>query len=381
MSDVKLVYRQEVLTYSFPDGHPFTSRRIEAAVDLLQSLGILRPEDVLPGHKARDEDILRVHDPAYVEHVRRASENPYAASPVFGLATADVPAFPGMHDATAWVVGGALTAGEAIAEGRLVHAFVLGGGLHHAQRDHASGFCIYNDAAALIHLLASDYGMRVLYIDFDAHHGDGVQAIFYRDGRVMTLSLHESGRYLYPGTGFVDELGEGEGFGLSLNVPLDPYTEDDSYLETVHAVVPLAFQVFRPDILVTLHGADPHLYDPLTHLSLSIRPFVEIPKLLHELAHVYTHGRWIALSSGGYDFRVFPRAWAWVWSDMAERPLDPHTPLPEDWVNRWKRVLQNPLPPAVGIDPPFPRNPRAESIAEHNRRTVAQLLHHLRHQM
>jgi GNAT superfamily N-acetyltransferase len=275
-------------------------------------------------------------------------------------------------------------------EERPLHVFHPAGGLHHAWPERASGFCIYNDiAVAIAHVLRASEA-KILYIDFDAHHGDGVQRAFYDDPRVMTVSFHETGRYLFPGTGDVLELGKGLGRGYSVNVPLEPFTEDDSYIEVMNALLPPLVVSFAPDVIVSVHGCDTHAWDPLTHLDLTMRGIQAQIKLAHGLAHKYCQGRWLALGGGGYDqYRVVPRAWSILWAEMSEQALPDH--LPEEWVKRWrpiwlsqeeeeeaeqeamgKTVVSDHFPTTFEDRPEdFPPRSRRLAISHTNRRTVS----------
>src|SRR5690606_27658723 len=235
----------------------------------------------------------------------------------WGLGTEDNPIFPGMHEATATIVGGTLRCAEMVMSGEVRRAFNVAGGLHHAHRDRASGFCIYDDLAAAIAWIRERYDARVLYIDYDAHHGDGVQGIFYHDPDVLTLSIHESGRYLFPGTGFVDELGEGDGYGYSLNLPMEPHTGDESWLNATRSLLPEVFEAFRPGVRVLQNGCAAHLLDPLPQLRCSTRLYEETVGLCCELAERHCEGRVIATGGGGYSvWRVVPRAWTLVWATL-----------------------------------------------------------------
>ncbi len=246
----------------------------------------------------------------------------------YGFGEGDTPALPGMHEAAARIAGGTLVALRAVmglSEGRPfssenqhpLHLFHPAGGWHHAWAERASGFCIYNDSAvAIAHVLRSCEA-KVLYLDFDAHHGDGVQRSFYDEPRVMTVSLHEIGRYLFPGTGDMLELGRGLGRGYSVNVPLEAFTEDESYIEVMNRLLPPLVLSFAPDVIISQHGCDTHAWDPLTHLELTMRGIAAQMKLTHQLAHTYCQGRWVALGGGGYDpYRVVPRAWVMLWAKM-----------------------------------------------------------------
>ena len=220
----------------------------------------------------------------------------------------------------------------------------MGGGLHHGFRGKASGFCIYNDSSIAMKYIQKKYGLRVLYIDTDAHHGDGVQWSFYDDPNVCTISLHETGRYLFPGTGAVNERGQGNGYSYSFNVPLDAFTEDESFLESYRTVVKEVAAYFKPDIILTQNGADAHYYDPLTHLCATMNIYREIPKLAHEIANEYCDGRWIAVGGGGYDhWRVVPRAWALIWLEMNNiQNISGY--LPPEWIEAWKGQAETELP-------------------------------------
>lgn len=371
-----LIWDPRVIGYHFRPGHPFNPKRLELSVSLLQELGLLGAETPMVAPRpARDEELQLVHAPAYVEAVKRLSAEDADRSEArqWGLGTEDTPLFRGMHEVTALVVGGTLRAAELVMSGQAKRAFNLAGGLHHAHRAQASGFCIYNDLAVAIAWMQREHGARVLYIDYDAHHGDGVQGLFYRDPEVLTLSLHETGRYLFPGTGFVDELGEAEGYGYSLNVPLEPFTEDDSWLRLYAELLPKVAEAFAPDVIVLQNGCDGHVLDPLTHLRASTRLYEETVRLTVEVAERVCGGRIVATGGGGYSiWRVVPRAWALVWAGLSGQ----HAPdvIPFSWLERWQGESPELLPERLRDAPdavaPVPR--RGE-IAEQNRRTLKSL--------
>jgi acetoin utilization protein AcuC len=259
----------------------------------------------------------------------------------------------------------------------LDHVFHPAGGLHHAQRARASGFCIYNDPALAAVVAVNEFNARVLYLDFDCHHGDGVQWLFYDDPRVMTLSFHESGRFLFPGTGDVTEIGTGAGEGYAANVPFAPLTQDDSWCDAINSVVPPVIDRFRPDLLLTVHGCDTHVLDPLTHLSLSTNAFFAQARLAHDLAHRYTRGRWVAFGSGGYDWRrVVPRSWAILWSEMSGRALP--GALPDAWLDRWGGAGEEPLPRRFRDNRDTVHPARRDEIEATNRDAVERLMRLLR---
>lgn len=375
--EARFIFSPDLLHYHFHDEHPFNQRRLTLTLSLLRALHRIEEEQVIPPRMATDEELMLVHEPYYIEAVKKAGAQgeSFPGLP-FGLGTEDVPIFPGMHEASAFAVGGALTAVDHVMEGRERHALHLGGGLHHAFRGRASGFCVYNDSAVAIAYAKQKYKIRILYVDTDAHHGDGVQWAFYHDPDVLTLSFHETGKYLFPGTGNVYERGEGDGYGYSLNVPLEPFTEDESFLEAYTTVLEKAIRTFKPDLLFTLNGADAHRYDPLTHLSVSTLIYREIPRLAHRLAHEYTEGRWVAVGGGGYDhWRVVPRAWSYLWAEMNHSPLMDE-PIPEEWRMMWQTLSPVDLPEKM-LDLPFPPIPRRKEIVEKNRLIVKRVLSYL----
>ncbi|MGH2346656.1 MAG: acetoin utilization protein AcuC [Chloroflexota bacterium] len=316
--------------YTFGPSHPLQPIRVELAVELIRACGLLEAPGVytLPPRPATGAELAAVHDAAYIETVKALS--PTGRHPAgwegraarHGFGPGDNPAFPHMHEASALVAGGSVVGMEEVMEGRARHAFVPAGGLHHAHQGRAAGFCVYNDPAVAIQAARDRFGARVLYIDVDAHHGDGVQEAFYSDPNVLTISMHESGLYLFPGTGFIEELGEGDAYGTSVNVPLEPYLTDGPFLRVVEEVVlPLA-RAFRPDLVVTQCGCDSHWLDPITHLATSTAIWPVLGRQFHDLAHELCEGRWLATGGGGYDlYSVVPRAWTMVFAEMADQTL------------------------------------------------------------
>ena len=228
--------------------------------------------------------------------------------------------------------------------GRAEHAFNAAGGLHHAMPSRASGFCVYDDPAVAMAWMLEQGVERIAYVDVDVHHGDGPQAIFYSDPRVLTISLHESGRYLFPGTGFEDERGSGEAEGTKVNVPLPPYTDDDAWLDAFRAVVPARVREFKPDVLVTQLGCDTHATDPLADLQLTTGgAYRPAAKMLHELAHDAAGGRWVATGGGGYQWaRVVPRAWTIYFAEMAG--ADVPDQIPSEWIERAQSEVGSSVP-------------------------------------
>ncbi|MFZ4450689.1 acetoin utilization protein AcuC [Salibacterium aidingense] len=378
------VYSEDQLSYKFSDDHPFNHLRLKLTYDLLQKMGAIDDKHVQSPRMATDEEIGLIHDKPYIDAVKAAGEGRLSRGIAnnYGLGTDDTPVFSNMHEAAALLVGGTLTAVDLVMEGKSEHALNLGGGLHHGFRGKASGFCIYNDSSIAIEYIRRHYGARILYVDTDAHHGDGVQWAFYDDPDVCTLSIHETGRYLFPGTGDVHEKGSGQGYGFSINLPIDAFTEDASFLEVYENAFKEMMEFFKPDVVVTQNGADAHYYDPLTHLSNSIRAYREIPKIAHQLSHDYCSGRWIAVGGGGYDmWRVVPRAWAMIWLEMTGQTHLLNQPLPSSWHHSWQARSPVQLPEDWS-DPSdmYPPIPRRLEITDKNHKTLNKALFHIRNE-
>ena len=340
-----LIWDDNHIKYDFGPDHPLKPIRVELTVDLIRACGLTDADSVLtlPRAAFSEDDVLRLHTEDYVEVVRRLSADPNPSGAMhYGLGLGDNPVFRGMHEASLEVCGASVAAAEAVWSGRVSHAFNPAGGLHHAMPSRAAGFCIYDDPAAAIDWLLRNGAQRVAYVDVDTHHGDGVQEFFYDDPRVLTISLHESGRYLFPGTGFVDEIGTGDARGTSLNIPLPPSTPGESWLEAFEAVVPAALDAFDADVLVTQLGCDTHFTDPLAHLALTTDDYAAIATRLHQLAHEHTDGRWVAVGGGGYQIaNVVPRAWTIYFAELTGQDL-PHE-LPWQWLNSCEeRVHERP---------------------------------------
>ncbi|MFE8697042.1 acetoin utilization protein AcuC [Cytobacillus sp. FJAT-53684] len=375
------IYSEDLLNYKFSMNHPFNQIRIKLTFDLLQHLQAIEDGQLISPRTATDEELQLIHDPSYVQAVKLAGSGKLSSDIAdnYGLGTEDVPIFPNMHEASSLLVGGTLTAVDYVMNGHAKHALHLGGGLHHGFRGKASGFCVYNDSSVAIKYIQEKYKARVLYIDTDAHHGDGVQWSFYDDPDVCTLSIHETGRYLFPGTGNVNERGQGKGYGYSFNIPVDAFTEDDSWLEMYRTSLREVAEYFKPDVILTQNGADSHFLDPLTHLSSTMKIYREIPKLAHEIAHQYCDGKWIAVGGGGYDiWRVVPRAWALIWLEMTENS-NCYGSLPSEWIDGWRTAAPVPLP-TQWDDPDdlYKPIPRKLEITEKNRQTLEKALFPIR---
>lgn len=318
--------------YDFGSSHPLRPERVLLTYENIRSLGLSDRTDVdqVSARVATDDEILAAHDRDFVDTVKALDAGaPERTGFAFGLGTGDNPIFPAMHAASSAVCGASLTALEAVLGGSADHSFNPAGGLHHARRREASGFCIYNDpAVAIAKALELHPDWRVMYLDVDVHHGDGVQWIFYDDPRVLTLSLHQSGHYLYPGTGFEDETGGPNAVGTSANIPLLPLTGEVDYLWALEAtLVPLA-EAFRPHLLVTQLGADTHWNDPLANLGLTMSAYPPMARLVHETARAHCSGRWVATGGGGYQFdSVVPKVWTMHFAEMCDAP----DVIPQGW--------------------------------------------------
>ncbi|RLL47813.1 acetoin utilization protein AcuC [Oceanobacillus piezotolerans] len=367
------VFSDDVMKYHFHDEHPFTQKRVLLSKDLLEHSGTLMTDDILPPRIATEEEIGLIHDYAYIDAVKRAGKGKLSDEEKYkyGLGTEDTPIFRNMHEASSMLVGATLAAVDAVLTNRADHALNLAGGLHHGFKGKASGFCIYNDGAIAIAYIRKKYNLRVLYVDTDAHHGDGVQWSFYEDPNVCTLSIHETGRYLFPGTGNVSERGIKEGHGYSFNLPIDAFTQDESYIQLYESAFRAVIDFFRPDIIVTQNGADSHFLDPLTHLCASMQIYEKIPLLAHELAHQYCGGRWIALGGGGYDaWRVVPRAWSQIWNVMRHDHIETGE-LPTKWIEKWQPHSPFTLPKYWhDEEEKLPTIPRKKEIEEKNQQIL-----------
>jgi acetoin utilization protein AcuC len=334
MSDsVTVVWDDALLGYTWGGEHPMHPVRLDLTMRLADTLGVLDgPRLSVVAPSPAGEDLLTlVHDPAYLDAVRRAPEHPRDAG--HGLGPPDNPVFPGMYDAAALITGGSVLAAQQVSSGRAQHAVNIAGGMHHAMRGAASGFCVFNDAAVAIAWLLGQGWERIAYVDLDVHHGDGVQTAFYDDPRVLTVSVHQTPLTLFPGTGFPEETGDPDkALGSSVNLALPNGTDDSGWLRAFHAVVPSVVRAFRPQILVTQCGCDAHHEDPLADLALTVDGQRASYRAVHDLAHELCDGRWVALGGGGYGLvRCVPRAWTHLLAEAGGDRLDPGTPIPQGW--------------------------------------------------
>jgi acetoin utilization protein AcuC len=329
----QLMWDEQVTQYDFGPGHPMDPVRLGLTRSLVRAFGLDGALPVVAAPAAGDSTLALVHRAEYVAAVRRASADPRGADETaYGIGTEDNPAFGGMHAASALIAGQSVGAAEAVWRGDVAHAVNFAGGLHHAMAASASGFCVYNDAALAVARLLELGAERVAYVDVDVHHGDGVQAAFWDDPRVLTISLHEHPRTLFPQTGWPEETGGPTAEGSAVNVALPAGTGDGGWLRAFHAVVPELLAAFRPQVLVSQHGADTHFEDPLAHLAVSLDAQRLVAEACHALAHEHAEGRWVALGGGGYAVTdVVPRTWTHLVAIAAGVPVAPETLVPEEW--------------------------------------------------
>ena len=391
---VGLVRDERAEGYTFSADHPLAPVRVTLTHALIETSGLADLPGVVritpDADDARDvADTLRVHDAGYVDTVAdlsrrlppgvpivRADDGLRARATAHGLGAGDTPAFAGMHDASLAVVRASVTAARRVLAGDVRHAFNPGGGLHHAMPARAAGFCVYNDTAAAIAALLDAGAQRVAYVDVDVHHGDGVETMFADDPRVLTVSLHESGATLFPGTGDATDVGTGPAAGSVVNVPLAPQTAGDVWLGAFDAVVEPLVRAFAPDVLVTQLGCDTHATDPLAHLALTLDDLAAVYARLHTLAHEAADGRWVATGGGGYRLvDVVPRAWTLAFAAMSGGRLPVETPMP------WRELVVDRTGerPPRDFDDPAPVlgpdvTPRTRAAAEASVATVRELV-------
>jgi acetoin utilization protein AcuC len=333
-ASVCVPWDEALVGYDFGHDHPLNPLRVHLTMRLARDLGVLEAPNVSVQkfEPATDDELMLVHEREYVEAVKTAGADPSHRDLARGLGTADTPTFLGMHEASALVVGATLTAARAVWTGEAEHGVNVAGGLHHAMPGAGSGFCVYNDPAIGIAWMLEQGAERIAYVDIDVHHGDGVERAFWDDPRVMTISVHESGRYLFPGTGFPHDVGGPNAEGRAVNLPLPPGTSDGPWLRAFHAVVPQLLEEFRPQVLVTQHGCDSHVLDPLAHMGLTLDAQRTSYEALHAMAHRFAGGRWLATGGGGYELaQVVPRAWTHLLAEAAGTPVPPETLVPEGW--------------------------------------------------
>jgi acetoin utilization protein AcuC len=367
----QIIYHPGYNKYNLGPDHPFNPKRIEMMLSLLKEYGCLK-EPVQP-ELLRPEELFSVHDEYYVSLVEAASlgEN-IPGLEDYGLGTIDNPVTIGMAEGARWQAAGTLLGARLLKEGKAKKVLQLGGGFHHARSKLAEGFCVYNDLALTLNEMANA-GWHVLYLDIDVHHCDGVQEILYSDGNVMTISLHESGEYLFPGTGWIHELGKGMGRSLKLNLPLEPFTEGESYLEVFNGIVPKALEWFKPDCLIVQAGADAHYLDPLADLRLTSQDFEKLFRRIIELADIYCSGKVLFTLGGGYSLTAAQRIWTILYMILFN--IEIPELLPKQWKEKWEKQLGIKLPETLhDILPAYEPIPRKDEISRHNRELIQRIL-------
>ncbi len=343
LSRTAFVYDDRLSRHTLSDTHPMKPARLRYTYELLEAYGAFAAPDVdlVSAANASEADVLSYHSPEYVAAVQGLSRGDAATNPAaFNFGAGDNPYYEGMYGAAMLSTGASLKAASMLVNGKHSRAFSISGGLHHAMPGYAFGFCVFNDPVIAIKALLAS-GARVAYVDIDCHHGDGVQHAFYDTDRVLTISLHESGAFLFPGTGFTQEIGAGRGRGYSVNVPLYPYTTDEVYLWAFRQVVPRLLAAFRPDVLVTQLGIDTHILDPITHLSLTTQGFAEVVGEFGKTAAP----AWLALGGGGYDLQAVSRAWTLAFARMAGQDLPDE--VPETYRSRYGVERLKDEPPEI----------------------------------
>ncbi|MHC4078734.1 MAG: acetoin utilization protein AcuC [Planctomycetota bacterium] len=374
--EARLIDAPALPVYDLVTEHPFARDRQVALFDLIQRMGLVRPEELLRSEPASEQELQLAHHPAYIAMVQAVSapdpdDTTLSAALRFGLGSPDNPIGKGQHAAAAAMTGATLACVREVMAGAARHGFNPAGGLHHALPQAASGFCVYNDLVVGIRTALELGAERVLYVDFDVHHGDGVEFAFQRDPSVLTLSFHQHPDTLYPGTGRITDLGDGDAQGTVVNMPLAPGTGDESWWEAVETLLPKLVRRFGPAVIVSQHGCDTHREDPLAELQLTTRPMYEAALLTRKLAEELCDGRWVAVGGGGYQpYRVIPRAWSLVWMAMTGREVPAQ--VDQDFADVWEQRsgMAVPLP---FFDPPAP-NPRADRAHRQNQEALERLL-------
>ncbi len=367
MKKVYYCYTDEYETVDFGEEHPFKPFRLILTYELSKAYGLFSNVVIEPPVFCPQSELEKIHDRHYLYILQKCNDGKEPPEAFFyNLATTDNPVFKGVYDWSSRVCGASLEGAKKLLNKECDIYFNIAGGMHHAMPEKASGFCYLNDAAVAINYMLNK-GKRVAYIDIDAHHGDGVQKIFYEDSRVLTISLHESGRFLFPGTGYEYEMGE-DGLGFAMNVPLFPGTDDENYLRAFFELVPPLLDAFKPDIIVTQLGVDTFYNDPLATLNLTTNAFEKIVRYLYSL-----NLPWLALGGGGYNVANVARAWTIVQSILVEKEID--EPIPQEVMPLFQkyRVKINHLRDKVAVKD----NSLAERIERETSRVIEKIKKHL----
>ncbi len=353
MHRTALVWDPYLASYDLGDAHPLDPIRLSLTVELIDALGLLAEGNVIKPREARESELLRVHASGYIEAVRHAGDWASDFSPRMGLGTDDNPVFPGLHEHAAMACGSTLVALERVLSGEFERVFSIAGGLHHAHRARAAGFSVYNDAAvAIANAIDADPDLKVLYVDLDAHHGDGVQEAFASSSSVLTASIHQSGLFVFPGTGFPGEIGYDAGVGYSANVPMPVHATDECFAHAFDEVVAPLARAFAPDVIVAQLGVDAHWADPQTDLGMTLPGYRAMVRRVIALANELCDGRMVALGGGGYHvLETVPRAWAWVFAELAGVEISDE--VPEAWREHLRVVIGHEAPKDMGASDTF----------------------------
>lgn len=356
--------------------HPMNRNRMISAWKLFKEIGV-KDTNIYSPTPAKEEEIETVHSIDYVEEVKKLAKESLKSKNIysdkFGLGTGDCPIFPEMFEASLLIAGGTLEATEKVLSGELKNAFILLAGLHHAQKSNASGFCYFNDMSIAIKHLRKQ-GYRVAYIDTDLHHGDGVQALHYDDPEVLTISFHESGQFLYPGTGFSNEIGGDGAEGSSVNLPFFPYSYDEIYQKSFTSYVPTIIEQFNPDFIIWQAGVDGHVNDPLGHLMLTTNTFKLVGQTINYLADKYCDGKLIAAGGGGYSPFSIARSWFTEFSTL-NHALQIPKKIPEIWQKDYQQRYNEESPEFIMDEPSTESLIDKPEVVKENNRALRDVFH------
>jgi len=334
------IYSDEYLKYQFGLEHPFNPIREKYTLELLKNLKVFDGKaKIYTPRPASEEELLLVHSKKYIEFVKTKS-----AQGTGYLDYGDTPASKGIYEAACIRVGGTLLGADLLMRNEVSHAFNPGGGFHHAEAEKAAGFCVFNDIAIVVRYFQHKYRIkRIAIIDIDGHHGNGTQEIFYKEP-ILKISLHRYDEWptpFYPGTGKIEEVGEGEGLGFSINVPLPIGTGDEDYLYAFNEIVPHLIESYKPEIIIHQFGVDAHYQDPLVHLGLTTKVYKEISEITHNLAHKFSNGKYLILGGGGYEPRTVARCWAIMFVTISEsevKDLESYNKLFDTPINKERKT-------------------------------------------
>ncbi|MBD3230173.1 MAG: acetoin utilization protein AcuC [Candidatus Lokiarchaeota archaeon] len=359
MKNAILIDSKKFQDYDFGPQHPLTPKRLQLTRNLIEQFNLIDGDGgAEEARYATDKEIQLIHGGKYIRILKEVSDPDYIGAPVwkYGLGPGDNPIFPNMYESSKLYVGGSLLAADLVMRGKTNHAFNISGGLHHAmgskaldkdgniintgRDDRASGFCILNDCAITAAYLIKNYQTKkIVYLDVDAHAGDGVAYIYYKLPNVLTISIHQHPRTLFPGTCHLGEIGEGEGEGYCVNIPVMPYSHEEAYLKILDEAVAPIIKSYQPEVIITQGGVDTHFSDPLTMLALSTGTYKRFAKFIHELTHEASGGKWIALGGGGYSPDIVGKAWTLYFAEMSEQPSRVKDEVPASWINLTKDLI------------------------------------------